>query len=239
MTLLKPRYWMIVPAAGKGRRFGAAVPKQFHLLRDDPVAQHTLSRLLSVDCIEHIVVPCDTESDRWSMVDAVTSSKVDLTSGGKSRANSVFNGLEHLQAVADPMDWVLVHDIARPCVSVCDIHKLISTLDNNLVGGILAAPVRETLKRVNPDQSVQETLSRDSFRLAQTPQMFRYGLLYEAMSTLLNDGEEPTDEASAMEYVGHTVSVVDGRTDNIKVTSAEDLVIAEAILDSQEKSLCE
>lgn len=142
MTLLKPRYWMIVPAAGKGRRFGAAVPKQFHLLRDDPVAQHTLSRLLSVDCIEHIVVPCDTESDRWSMVDAVTSSKVDLTSGGKSRANSVFNGLEHLQAVADPMDWVLVHDIARPCVSVCDIHKLISTLDNNVVGGILAAPVR-------------------------------------------------------------------------------------------------
>lgn len=239
MTVVTPRYWMIVPAAGRGHRFGAAVPKQFHLLRNKPVAQHTLNRLLSVDTIGQITVPCDTQSEHWATVDAVNSSKIDLVSGGKSRANSVFNGLEHLQAVADPMDWVLVHDIARPCVSVSDINKLISTLNNNSVGGILAAPVRETLKRVNPDHSIQETLSRASYRLAQTPQMFRYGLLYNAMSVLLDRGEEPTDEASAMEYGGHTVSVIDGRTDNIKITSAEDLLIAEAILNSQEKSLCE
>jgi 2-C-methyl-D-erythritol 4-phosphate cytidylyltransferase len=239
MTVVTPRYWMIVPAAGRGHRFGAAVPKQFHFLRNKPVAQHTLNRLLSVDTIERIIVPCDTQSEHWATVDAVNSSKIDLVSGGKSRANSVFNGLEHLHAVADPMDWVLVHDIARPCVSVSDINKLISTLNNYSVGGFFEAPVRETLKRVNPDHSIQETLSRASYRLAQTPQMFRYGLLYNAMSALLDLGEEPTDEASAMEYGGHTVSVIHGRTDNIKITSAEDLLIAEAILNSQEKSLCE
>ena len=239
MMLVEPRYWMIVPAAGRGLRFGAVVPKQFHRLRGEPVAQHTLNRLLSVNNIERIIVPCDTQSERWATVDAVNSSKVDLVSGGKSRANSVLNGLQQLQAVADPRDWVLVHDMARPCVSVSDINKLISALKHNSVGGILAAPVRETLKRVTPDQSIQETLSRASYRLAQTPQMFRYGLLHNAMSALLDLGEEPTDEASAMEYGGHTVSVIDGRTDNIKITSAEDLLIAETILNSQEKSLCE
>jgi len=131
-------------------------------------------------------------------------------------------------------DWVLVHDIARPCVRASEVEKLIGAVVHSGVGAILASPVAETLKRVE-DARVVETCARQHYALAQTPQMFRYGLLTQALSEGLAGVQDITDEASAIEAQGHAVSVVDGRADNIKITRAEQLPMAAAILAAQEQ----
>jgi|TARA_B110000305_G_scaffold107014_1_gene120403 2-C-methyl-D-erythritol 4-phosphate cytidylyltransferase len=239
MTTESPNYWAIVPAAGIGKRFSADIPKQFHQLQGDLVAQHTLSRLLEISLIKRIIAPCDPTSGYWARVSAVKNPRVTLIEGGETRAKSVLNGLTALSGLAQSDDWVLVHDMARPCVTSLDIMNLINSLKGHPAGGLLAIQINETLKTVTPDNYVKETVDRDCYRLAQTPQMFRYGLLRDAIQLMLHEQKMPTDEASAMEYSQHKVLTVEGRHDNIKITRREDLMIAEVILMNQEKQRCE
>jgi 2-C-methyl-D-erythritol 4-phosphate cytidylyltransferase len=234
MTDRAPKYWAIVPAAGIGQRFSADVPKQFHQLNGALVAQHTLSRLLSLSIIDAIVAPCEVGSGYWSKVPAAADPRVRLVAGGKQRADSVMNGLLALQESAADHDWVLVHDMARPCVTPASIAKLIAELDGHTVGGILAAPINDTLKIVAADRRILSTVNRAEYRAAQTPQMFRFGLLKSSIQAMLDQQKLPTDEASAIEFAGFHARVVEGRQDNIKITRREDLAIAEAIMRNQE-----
>lgn len=234
MNNKSPKYWAIVPAAGTGKRFSADIPKQFHHLNGSLVAQHTLSRLLSIPVIEAIVSPCDISSGYWSKVPAIENPRVRLVAGGDQRAHSVLNGLLAIHELAHEDDWVLVHDMARPCIAPASIGKLIIEVGDHIVGGILAAPINDTLKIVTPQGDIVSTANRAEYRAAQTPQMFRYGLLRDAMQSMLDNKKIPTDEASAIEYAGAQAIVVEGRQDNIKVTRREDLVIAEAIMKNQE-----
>jgi 2-C-methyl-D-erythritol 4-phosphate cytidylyltransferase len=233
-----PNYWAIVPAAGSGQRFGAEIAKQFQRLGDYLIAQHSLGRLLNIACITKIIVPCDITSPYWNQVPAASDSRVELVSGGSERVHSVLNGLLAIAGRADSNDWVLVHDMARPCITSGDINKLIGELADHAVGGILATSVTDTLKIIGADSHIQATPDRSLYRAAQTPQMFRYGLLVTALETMLNDGQTPTDEASAIEYLGEQVKVVEGRRDNIKITHREDLFIAAAIMNQQETEKC-
>ncbi len=235
MTDRSPKYWAIVPAAGLGQRFGADIPKQFHQLNGALVAQHTLSRLLSLPIIEAIVAPCDVSSGYWSKVAACNDSRVQLVPGGEQRAYSVLNGLAAIESKAEDNDWVLVHDMARPCITPTNIAQLIAELAEHRVGGILAAPVNDTLKRVAADKRITSTVNRAEYWAAQTPQMFRFGLLKKSIQSMLDSNQLPSDEAAAIEYSGLQPLVVEGRQDNIKITRREDLVIAEAIMKNQER----
>ena len=231
-------YWAIVPAAGSGQRFGTELAKQFQPLGDHLVAQHSLSRLLNIPCIAKIIVPCDTQSPYWQQVPAVSDSRVELIAGGAERVHSVLQGLRALADRAASSDWVLVHDMARPCITSGDINRLIAELAGHSVGGILATSVNDTLKRVGADNAIQGTADRSLYRAAQTPQMFRYGLLVKALEAMLAGGQSPTDEASAIEYLGEQAKVIQGRRDNIKITHREDLIIAAAIMSQQETEQC-
>lgn len=231
-------YWAIVPAAGTGQRFGAEVAKQFQRLGDHLVAQHSLSRLLKIPCITKIIVPCDMASPYWQQISAASDSRVELVAGGAERVYSVLQGLRAIRDLAGSNDWVLVHDMARPCITSGDINKLIGELADHAVGGILATAVTDTLKTIGTENHIQTTPDRSLYRAAQTPQMFRYGLLVKALEAMLQEGQMPTDEASAIEYLGEQVKIVEGRRDNIKITHSEDLIIAAAIISQQETEQC-
>lgn len=229
-----PKIWAILPAAGAGKRFSNEKPKQFFQLNGQPVAEHSLGRLLTVSQLEQIIVPSDIDCSGWSQIPSLSHTKVKQVNGGEHRANSVLNGLLSISESAAEDDWVLVHDIARPCITSEDIQKLITAVKAHPVGGILTATVNETLKKVNSDQHIKATENRAEFRLAQTPQLFKYGLLKQAIERCLQADIIPTDEAFAIERAGLSVLSVKGRHDNIKITHKEDLAIASAILKSQE-----
>lgn len=234
MTKSIPKIWAILPAAGAGKRFSAQKPKQFFELNGQLVAEHSLRRLRAVPQIETIIIPCDIDAVWWSQVSSLQQSNVKQVKGGEQRAHSVLNGLLSLDQVASDNDWVLVHDIARPCVTPADIIKLIDAVEHHPVGGILTARVNETLKKVSSDQQIEATVDRAQYRMAQTPQIFKFRLLKAAIENCLQAGITPTDEAFAIEHSGLPVLAVEGRQDNIKITRHEDLAIASAILNSQE-----
>ena len=234
MTKSIPKIWAILPAAGAGKRFSTQKPKQFFQLNGQLMAEHSLQRLLSVKSIQSIMIPCDSNIPLWSKVPSLQNPKVQMVAGGEQRVNSVLNGLQAIADQASDSDWVLVHDIARPCVTSQDINKLITAVEGHAVGGILTASVNETLKKVSLDQQIEATLDRAQYRLAQTPQLFKYGLLKTAIENCLQQGITPTDEAFAIENADLPVLAVEGRHDNIKITRQEDLAIASAILNSQE-----
>ena len=232
-----PAFWAVVPAAGVGRRFGgdpcdANKPKQYQALLGKSVAQWTFQRLLSVERIAGCVVALGAEDTYWSE-QGVKSPRLSFTTGGAERADTVRLALQSLQGRAHPNDWVLVHDIARPCVRSEDIERLMDELGEHPVGGILAAPMADTVKCVTADRRIEATADRNQLWSALTPQMFRYGLLQQALERALKVGFQPTDEASAVEQLGHQPVVVAGQRDNIKITRREDLAMAEAILQVQ------
>ena len=234
MTKSIPKIWAILPAAGAGKRFSAQKPKQFFELNGQLVAEHSLHRLRAIPQIEAIIIPCDIDCTWWSQVPSISQSNVKQVKGGEQRVHSVLNGLLSLDQVASDDDWVLVHDIARPCITPADINKLIDAVEHHSAGGILTASVNETLKKVSSDQQVEATVDRAQYRMAQTPQIFKFRLLKAAIESCLKAGITPTDEAFAIEYAGLPVLAVEGRQDNIKITRHEDLAIASAILNSQE-----
>ena len=237
--MVKARYWLIVPAGGIGRRFSPKLPKQFFPLGQSNVAQQCLSRLLKVPQMDRLIVPCKIREKWWSSVPATKNHRVELVEGGLDRAESVLNGLLALAKDATSSDWVLVHDIVRPCVTVGSIMKLRESVHRHPIGGILVSPTSDTVKLISEHGQIKTTLDRRYCRLAQTPQMFRYGELLEAMEYAIKHKKAVTDESSALEQLGKTIKMVEGRADNVKITWAEDLIFADAIIKEQAKLECE
>lgn len=230
-----PVCWGIVPAAGTGKRFGAAIPKQYLPLHGKTVCEHSLGRLLEVAALQHIVVCLSPEDSQFARLPIARHSRLSTILGGAERCHSVLNGLHALQGKADDKDWVLVHDVARPCVRPADIEHLIRQVQQQkAIGGILANPVRDTMKRADPQQQVIETVSRDHLWHALTPQMFPLGLLRQALQAALTDQALVTDEASAMERLGYHPLLVEGHPDNLKITHPQDLPLAGLFLRQQE-----
>ncbi len=226
-------YWAVVPAAGIGKRMNSAVPKQYLKLNGREVLAWTLQSLQALDRLQGIVLVLHPHDEYYKQNLAAHFPQVRAVRGGDERIHSVLAGLEALDEQVDGRDWVLVHDAVRPCLRISDLQKLLKGLVDSETGGILASPVKDTLKKANTQGQITQTLNRDEYWLAATPQMFRYQLLRTALQQALEAGVLVTDEAAAMERLGYPVSVVSGRADNIKITSAEDLSLAEFILAKQ------
>ena len=224
MSADTPAFWVVIPAAGVGSRMQADRPKQYLPLGGRCLIEHTLDCFLDQPGLRGLVVCLSMEDGWWPDLPCASNPRITRTAGGKERADSVLNGLNELLALgAAEGDWVLVHDAARPNLAESDLHKLLHTLKDDAVGGLLAMPVRDTLKLAGPDGRVSSTPDRSLFWQAYTPQMFRLGALRSALSDALAAGATITDEASAMEWAGQAPRLVEGRSDNIKVTRPEDL----------------
>lgn len=217
-------FWVVIPAAGIGQRMQADRPKQYLPLKGKALIEHTLDCFLDHPDLRGLMVCLADNDGYWQQLACATDARIQCCSGGRERADSVLNGLLALQQQgAQAADWVLVHDAARPNLARKDLDKLLSQLATDPVGGLLAVPVRDTLKQAGPDGRVRNTPDRSQFWQAYTPQMFRLGALQQALSAALAAGATITDEASAMEWSGHAPRLIEGRADNIKVTRPEDL----------------
>lgn len=224
---IKNNIWVIIPAAGVGRRMGSATPKQYLLLNDKPVLEHTLNIFMAHDAVSEIVVAVSKEDEYWATLSISNQKPVLLAEGGKERSDSVLNGLKYIESQVNDDDWVLVHDAARPCLRKEDLSLLIDSLSTHSVGGILAVPVRDTMKRaVAKTNLINKTVDRDDLWHALTPQMFRYKMLKDALEMALRKNQEITDEASAIELAGFQPKLIEGHADNIKITRPEDLELA-------------
>ena len=227
------RIWAIVPAAGVGRRMGSAVPKQYLRLQGRTVIDHTIERLLLHPAVSGLYLALGVDDGWWDGTEFSAHPELVRVVGGSERCHSVFNALELLQQRADPHDWVLVHDAARPCVRRSDIDRLIERVSSHEAGGLLGMPVRDTMKRTDAADAVLHTIERDHLWHAFTPQMFRLGVLYDALRGALDAGFLVTDEASAVEWAGHRPVMVEGYADNLKITRPEDLLLASYYLEQQ------
>ena len=225
-------FWAVVPAAGVGKRMNADRPKQYLELAGKTVIEHTLLRLLSAEVFTAVAVAISEEDPYWPDLDVSAHKKIITAAGGKERADSVLSALKAIRTVASDDDWVLVHDAARPCITTIDIHHLIDSLKTDEIGGILALSSHDTLKSVQGDNIIVGTLDRSHIWRALTPQMFRYGLLKNALEAAEGNAAI-TDEASALELQGMQPKIVEGRPDNIKITRPEDLALAQLYMEHQ------
>lgn len=217
---------------------GSETPKQYLTLANKPVITHTLERLSTIRGVRSILVGISARDQYWPSVqeNIVPLAKVEIEAytGGSERADTVLNGLNILADRAAVNDWVLVHDAARPCVRRGDIARLFSSIKDG-AGGLLAMPVADTVKRSDKAGYITATVPRDDLWRALTPQVFRYGMLRDALRSALDSGIAVTDEASAMEHAGARPLLVKGHGDNIKITHPEDLKMAELFLSMQEQ----
>ena len=220
-----PRYVALIPAAGVGARMAAAGPKQYMAVGGKPMLRHTIDAFLASELIHHVYVVVSPDDPHIDAVVPAAGVTV-LRCGGASRMESVQNALCQLGEVLSDADWVLVHDAARPGLDAALIAKLITTIGGDAVGGLLALPVVDTVKRAG---SAVCTVSRDGLWLAQTPQMFRYRLLCNALAAA-TDASAITDDASAVEAMGLSPKLVEGHPRNLKVTLPADIRIAEMYL---------
>ncbi|UTH74848.1 2-C-methyl-D-erythritol 4-phosphate cytidylyltransferase [Chromobacterium sp. IIBBL 290-4] len=216
----------LVPAAGSGSRFGAPSPKQYLQLNGKPLMWHTLATLAAVDAIDEVAVVISPQDEWFDDFDWNLPKLSIHRVGGACRAESVTQGLQALACAED--DWVLVHDAARCCLPAAAVERLIAALAQHQVGGLLALPVPDTVKRADSEGRVGATVSRNGLWLAQTPQMFRAGLLAKALAGVA--AEDITDESSAIERLGMKPLLVEGDAQNFKVTYPRDLALARAIL---------
>lgn len=226
------QFFALIPAAGSGSRMGNELPKQYLPLCNRPMIYHAIKTLSNNRSIARVFIVLSPDDTHWSQYDwSEFSQKLTvLHCGGATRADSVLNGLTAAQqkGLINPQDWVLVHDAARPCLTSDQLDKLINELASDTVGGLLAVPVADTLKRSNADNHVKQTESRDNLWQAQTPQMFRYELLTRALQNATNINV--TDDASAIEALGLHPKLVPSDAYNFKVTYPQDLALAELII---------
>ena len=229
------KFWAVVPAAGLGRRMKAEVPKQYLEILGKTLMEHTLERLLEFTLLEKLVVALDGDDEYYKDIELLRDPRIVLVKGGEERYHSVMNGLAALEELAEDTDWVMVHDVARPCIRQADLDWLVTSLENTTVGGLLGMPVRDTMKRSDEEGSVSETIDRENLWHALTPQMFRLKPLIDGLNSAMEAGISITDEASAMEFAGYKPIMVEGHGDNIKVTRASDLALASLYLQQQAK----
>jgi 2-C-methyl-D-erythritol 4-phosphate cytidylyltransferase len=223
------RYWLVMPAAGSGMRFGDPVPKQYARLCGRTVIEWALAPFLSDARCAGAVVAIAATDGHWQRL-AAQLPAVEAAQGGARRSDSVRSALLVLSGRARSDDWVLVHDAARPCLSAADRDRLIAELASHHLGGLLASPLADTLKRAADDQTVATTLDRGGLWRALTPQMFRYGPLCAALDSANAASRSPGDEAQAFEWLGERPALVEGSAANLKITSSSDLALAEALL---------
>lgn len=233
MTVVEQKFWVIIPAAGIGARMNADCPKQYLMLAGKTVLEHTLDCFIHHPRISGVMVAIADHDTHWPGLQFKTERPVITVKGGDERCHSVLNALEGLRTLAEEQDWVLVHDAARPCLSQDDLDKLLITMATHPVGGLLGAPVHDTIKRIDPVNVVEETVDREYLWRALTPQMFRYGMLRDALKKALSNGYLVTDDASAIEHAGYVPLMLEGSADNIKITRPEDLALAEFYLEQR------
>jgi 2-C-methyl-D-erythritol 4-phosphate cytidylyltransferase len=229
--------WAVLPAAGIGRRMGSTIPKQYLIIDGAPLILHALRRLSAVSEIQKIIVVIHSKDNQWAKLQESIveefENRIITVMGGDERYQSVLNGLTAVAEFADKDDWVLVHDAARPCVRTSDIEKLISKVSLHSVGGLLGSAVDNTLKKVRADLTVIETVDREWYWNALTPQMFRFAQLKSSIEAVVASGEQVTDEAAAMEVAGFKPIMIAGSKDTIKITVESDLFLASQILKNQ------
>lgn len=225
------RYFALVPAAGYGARMGGTLPKQYLPLADHSLLYHAARPLVHAPFIARVFLLLSPTDERYRRLDwrAFGARLAALHCGGETRAASVLNGLQAVRGEVAAEDWVLVHDAARPCLDGELLQRLREEVGDDAVGGLLALPVADTLKRADAEGRVLRTESRADLWQAQTPQMFRYQLLLEALAEA-GTGAAVTDEASALEQLGYRPKLVMGDSRNLKVTYPQDLALAELIL---------
>jgi 2-C-methyl-D-erythritol 4-phosphate cytidylyltransferase len=224
------RLFAVVPAAGRGERFGGRHPKQYTRLLGRPVLSWSLRALLAVPALRVVMVALSDRDRRFARLAEARDPRVRTCRGGARRELSVANALATLDGEARDEDWVLVHDAARPCLRPSDVRRLVATLRDDPVGGLLAVPLGDTLKAAGGDGRCERTVPREGLWRALTPQMFRYGVLRRALRLNLERERSVTDEASAVEALGLRPRLVAGRSDNIKITVPGDRGLAAAIL---------
>lgn len=226
------KLWAVIPAAGSGSRFSKTELKQYQYIQNTTVLEHTVRRISQLP-LNGYVLAIGTQDTFAQTLAFHDMDKAHFCMGGAERVHSVLNALNHLLTFADENDWVLVHDAARPCVTIECLNTLVKQAIKSNRSAILAIPVRDTLKQVKSGNQIDKTVSRDLLWQAQTPQIAKIGKLKKAIEYALENNIAITDEASALEYMGETVQVVMGRSDNIKITYPDDLELARLILQSQ------
>ncbi|CAI0974623.1 2-C-methyl-D-erythritol 4-phosphate cytidylyltransferase [Serratia fonticola] len=218
-----PQVIAVLPAAGIGSRMQADCPKQYLTIGHQTILEHAIHALLRHPRITQVIVAISPEDQQFKTLPIASDPRVLVTEGGQQRADSVLAGLQ----LAGNAHWVLVHDAARPCLHPDDLERLLAITAHSKVGGILAAPVRDTMKRAQVSQSIiSHTVERQDLWHALTPQLFPLELLKLCLQRALDEGATVTDEASALEHCGYHPLLVAGRADNIKVTRPEDLALA-------------
>jgi len=227
------RYFAIIPAAGQGTRMAALIPKQYLKLQQGLVLEHSISTLIASKCFTKVVVGLAADDVYWPQVAPTLQSSVQTIPGGKTRSATVLNALYALKDQAKSDDWVCVHDAARPCLTLPVLKGLLETVGEHPVGGILAIPIQDTLKYVNTHHIIQSTINREQIWQAQTPQLFRFGLLVAALEAAQHQGLIVTDEAQALEYRGAEILIVPGERSNLKLTYPDDLALADWYLSQQ------
>lgn len=224
---------VVIPSAGIGSRMQSDIPKQYLKLGQQTVIEHTIHQFLTHPAVDKVIVVVSENDSIFNHLSIRSHPAILITTGGVERAHSVLNGL----ALVDS-EWVLIHDAARPCITHADIDQLVELANHFMDGGILATPVKDTMKRSNQDGVISQTVERAMLWHAMTPQFFQTQQIVDALSSALEQGLSITDEASAMEHAGYAPKLVAGRADNIKITVPEDLTFAQFILQQQERLTC-
>jgi len=237
------RYFLVMPAAGSGRRFQGDIPKQYVPLMGRSVIEWALAPFLGDPRCAHAVVVIAESDSAWHRIAArLGGERLSASAGGSERSLSVRRGLAAIAERADAGDWVLVHDAARPCLDPRDLEELIVRVTAHGTGGLLAIRATDTLKQARTGErshqgpTVAGTVDRAGLWRALTPQMFRFGPLCAALDAAQAVGRNPTDEAQAMEWSGASPLLVEGRSANLKLTTSDDLVLAEAVLRSRRQT---
>jgi|TARA_R110000868_G_scaffold320828_6_gene581798 2-C-methyl-D-erythritol 4-phosphate cytidylyltransferase len=230
------QYSVVVPAAGIGKRMQADCPKQYLHIAGKTIIEHTLTNLLEHNQIKRVIVVINPYDKSFAQLPIAGHPRIAVVKGGQERCDSVLAGLNYLP---DDEEWVLVHDAARPCLARADVTALLQLAKQGSSGGILATPVRDTMKRavaikMNGQNFIEQTESRENLWHALTPQFFKLASLKRALIEASKQNAKITDEASAMEFLGEKVILVEGHASNIKITQAEDLLLAEFYLTQQQ-----
>jgi 2-C-methyl-D-erythritol 4-phosphate cytidylyltransferase len=222
--------WAVIPAAGRGTRMGASLPKQYLPVLGRPIMAHAIDRLCAAPEVRGVVVALAAGDLHYAALELACPERVVTVTGGEERCHSVRNALRFLAGRQPPDTWVLVHDAARPCVRPAEVSRLIAAARSDGVGAILALPARDTMKLGDDDLRIVRTVERRGLWHALTPQLFRLGALLAALEEAIAAGRVVTDEAQAMELAGARPLLVAGSPDNIKVTEPLDQSMAEHYL---------
>ena len=231
----KDKYFLVVPASGIGQRMNSTIPKQYIILENGlTILDQCLNTILSNELISGFIVALDKKDSYFKSSNFAKDPKlISIATGGKERFNSVLNALNALDQNAKPNDWVLVHDAARPCIRKEDINKLIEEVADDKVGGILANRIVDTVKQIN-NGGLVPTIDRQKLYIAQTPQMFRYAILKDSIEKAIESNVHITDESEALESLNYSIRIVEGSSSNIKITTQEDIHLANYFLKHHE-----